>query len=150
LNGTPIPIQFSSASQVNFAVPANFPLGPAVLNLNTGTSSIPVGISVENPPVVIAGVSSSSSTVVSGAVLNGVPSFNPGDTVNVQVNGLDPTVSGNLSRMQVTVSGIPMPVVQAGNGQVQFVLSQSFGGAQVPVVVSVDGSASNPFSISVR
>jgi uncharacterized protein (TIGR03437 family) len=151
LSGTPLPIQFASSGQVNFAVPANFPTGPAVLNLNTGTNSVSVAVTIASPPVAITGVSSAnSSTAFSSSAASTVPLFNPGDTVNVQVIGLDSTVANNLSRVQVTVSGLLMPVTQAGGGQVQFVLDQSFGGAQVPVVVSVDGSASAAFNIAVR
>jgi len=43
-----------------------------------------------------------------------------------------------------------MPVLQIGSGQVQFALTQSFGGGQATVVVSVDGALSAPFLISAR
>jgi len=77
------------------------------------------------------------------------------DILNVQVAGLDPAVPGDPSSMQVTVSGISMPVLAvapASNGlfQIQIILTQSFAGAQVPLAVSVDGSSSAPFAITVR
>ena len=55
----------------------------------------------------------------------------------------------------MTVAGMPMTVVgitPAANGQfqIQFILSQSFSGAQVPVVVWVDGSSGQPANIIVR
>jgi uncharacterized protein (TIGR03437 family) len=64
-------------------------------------------------------------------------------------------VPGNLSRLQVTVSGAAMQVlgiVPASNGQfqIQLLLGQSFAGSQVPMAVSVDGSSSAPFAITVR
>jgi uncharacterized protein (TIGR03437 family) len=79
-----------------------------------------------------------------------------GDILNVTMAGLDPTVPGNPSRLQVTVSGIAMQVLGQimpapnGQSQVQIVLTQSFAGAQVPLMVSVDGSSSAPFVITVR
>jgi hypothetical protein len=151
LNGMPAAIQYAGAQQVNFVVPAGFPTGAAVLNLNTSAGSISVVVTIGNPPVVITGVSNAGGiSPAASAAPGAVTYFNPGDTVNVQVSGLDPTVASNLGRVQVTVSGLSMPVIQAGNGQVQFVLSQSFGGAQVPVVVLVDGSTSAAFTIAVR
>ena len=152
LNGIPTSVQFAASGQVNFAVPPGFPIGPAVLNLNTGASAVSLVVAIGNQPVSIQAASNANSfsTPSAGAGLNSTPFFNPGDTVNVQVANLDPSVASNPSRVQVTVSGLVMPVTAAGNGQIQFVLTQSFGGAQVPVVVSVDGSASAPFTIGVR
>jgi uncharacterized protein (TIGR03437 family) len=77
------------------------------------------------------------------------------DLLNVLVAGLDPAVPDDPGRMQVTVSGISMPVLgvtPASNGmfQIQIILTQSFAGAQVPLEVSVDGSSSVPFAIAVR
>jgi len=144
LNGTPVAIQFASAGQVNFFVPANFPIGPAVLNLNTGASSIGIAVMVGNPPVVIQGIANPNGAV------DATHFASPGDTLAVQLSGLDPTVVSNPGRVQATVSGLSMPVIQVAGGQIQFTLTQSFGSAQVPVVVLVDGSASAAFTIAVR
>jgi len=77
----------------------------------------------------------------------------PGDVLAAVVSGIDPAAA-NPNRVQVTVSGLPMTILQIapqGNQfQIQFVLSQSFGGSQVPVVVSVDGSGSTPVVITAR
>jgi uncharacterized protein (TIGR03437 family) len=75
--------------------------------------------------------------------------------LNVLVTGLDPAVVNNPGRLQVTLSGVPMPVLSitpSGNGQsqIQFIVTQSFGSNQVPVMVWVDGSSSQPVSITVR
>ena len=151
LSGIPATVEFAGSGQINFVVPPNLPVGPTVLNLNAGSSAISLVVPVGNPPVTIQGASGASGApVTASSTLGGVTVYYPGDTVTVFVSGLDPTVSSNLSRVQVTVSGIAMPVTSAGNGQVQFALTQSFGGAQVPVVVSVDGSASAPYTIAVR
>ena len=73
------------------------------------------------------------------------------------VAGLDPSAVSNPGRVQVTVSGVAMPLMPGGitalpNGlfQIQFIVTQGFGSTQVPVMVWVDGSSSQPFSISVR
>jgi uncharacterized protein (TIGR03437 family) len=151
LNNVPVQIQFASAAQINFVVPAGFPTGPATLNLNNGSASaFPVLVQISNPPPTIIGVAS-----MSGVPLSAGSSAGMGDILNVLVAGLDPAVPGNLSRLQVTVSGISMPVLgitPASNGQfqIEIILTQSFAGAQVPLAVSVDGSSSAPFTITVR
>lgn len=150
LNGTPLGLQFAGAGQVNFVLPSNFPTGPAQLTINTGSGNISFGVAVANPPVTIQGAANAGTTSIAAALNGAVPFFNPGDTINVQVSGLDPTVAGSPGRVQVTVSGLPMTVTQVTANQVQFVLGQSFGGAQVPVVVLVDGSASAAFTIGAR
>jgi uncharacterized protein (TIGR03437 family) len=151
LNGVPVPIQFASAAQINFLIPAGFPAGLATLNLNNGlASAFPVLLQIGNPPPAITGVMN-----VSGVPLGAGNSAVMGQVLNVLVAGLDPAVPANLSRLQVTVSGISMPVLgiaPASNGQyqIQFTLTQSFAGAQVPLAVWVDGSSSAPFTITVQ
>jgi uncharacterized protein (TIGR03437 family) len=151
LNSVPVQIQYASAVQINFVIPAGFPTGPATLNLNSGfASAFPVLLQIGNPPPAISTV-----TNVSGVPLSASNSAGTSDILNVMVSGLDPTVPASPSRLQVTVSGIAMPVLgitPAANGQfqIQIILTQSFAGAQVPLAVSVDGSSSAPFTIVVR
>jgi uncharacterized protein (TIGR03437 family) len=151
LNNMPVQILFASAAQINFVVPAGFPTGPATLNLFSGSANaFPVIVQIGNPPPTITGV-----TNVSGVPLGAGSSIGVSDILNVLVTGLDPTVPGNPSRLQVTVSGISMPVLgiaPAPNGQfqIEIILTQSFAGAQVPLAVSVDGSSSAPLTITVR
>jgi uncharacterized protein (TIGR03437 family) len=107
-------------------------------------------VQISNPTPTIIGVAN-----MSGVPLSAGSSAGMGDILNVLVAGLDPAVPGNLSRLQVTVSGISMPVLgitPASNGQfqIEIILTQSFAGAQVPLAVSVDGSSSAPFAITVR
>jgi uncharacterized protein (TIGR03437 family) len=151
LNNVPVQIQFASPAQINFVIPPGFPVGPATLNLNNGSvGAFPVILQIGDPPPAITGV-----TNVSGVPLDASHSAAMSDILNVQVAGLDPAVPGDPSSMQVTVSGISMPVLaiapQAnGQFQIQIILTQSFAGAQVPLAVSVDGSSSAPFAITVR
>jgi uncharacterized protein (TIGR03437 family) len=151
LNNAPVQILFASAAQINFVIPVGLPVGPATLNLTNGSASaFPVILQIGNPPPAITGV-----TNASGVPLGAGNSAGASDILNVLVAALDPTVPANPSRLQVTVSGISMPVLQiapAPNGQfqIQIILTQSFAGAQVPLAVSVDGSSSAPFAITVR
>src|ERR1035441_7647443 len=101
LNHVPLQIQFASAAQINFLIPPGFPVGPATLNLNNGlASAFPVVVQIGNPRAIVTGV-----TNVSGVALDASHSAGMGDILNVLVAGLDPTVPGNLSRLQVTVTG---------------------------------------------
>jgi uncharacterized protein (TIGR03437 family) len=149
LNGTQIPVLYASATQINVVIPAGFPLGPTTLVVNNGaTAAFPVIVEIDELPPAIVAITSPS-----GASLAGVIS-NPGDLIDLVVSGLDPTVIGS-SNLQVTVSGVPMTVFQVnplpnGQDQIQVILTQSFGGAQVPLAVWVNGSSSQPVTITVR
>jgi uncharacterized protein (TIGR03437 family) len=151
LNNVPVQIQFASPAQINFLVPAGFPAGPATLNLNNGSvNAFPVIVQIGNPPPTITGV-----TNVSGVPIDTGNPAGASDILNVLVTGLDPAVPANPSSLQVTVSGISMPVLAiapASNGQfqIQIILAQSFTGAQVPLAVSVDGSSGAPFLLAAH
>jgi uncharacterized protein (TIGR03437 family) len=149
LNGTQIPVLFASAAQINVGIPAGFPVGPATLVVNNGaTTAFPVIVEIDElPPAILA------ITNPSGGSLAGVTS-NAGDLIDVVVSGLDPTAIGT-SNLQVTVSGVPMTVFQVnplpnGQYQIEVILTQSFGGVQVPLAVWVNGSSSQPVTITVR
>lgn len=144
LNGVSMTPLFSSANQVNFVLPQSFQTGLAVLQLNNGNASAyPVALQIDVPPPQIQSVMDPAGATPS-----------PGDVLTAMVTGIDPSAA-NANRVSVTVSGLPMTIVQiapqqGGVFQIQFVLSQSFGGSQVPVTVSVDGSGSAPVSITAR
>jgi uncharacterized protein (TIGR03437 family) len=151
LNNVPVQILYASAAQINFVIPTGLPAGPATLNLNNGSANaFPVSLQIGDPPPAITGV-----TNVSGVPVGAGNSASASEILNVLVAGLDPAVPADPSRLQVTVSGISMPVLEiapASNGQfqIQIILTQSFAGAQVPLAVAVDGSSSAPFAITVR
>jgi len=50
LNGAPAAIQYSSPTQVNFAIPAGFPLGPAILSAVSGGNVVNIVVEVDSPP----------------------------------------------------------------------------------------------------
>ena len=140
LNDVPAAIAFANSTQINFVIPAGFPVGLATLKVLGGAvGANPVLVQISSPPPVIQSAAGFA---------------NPGDVIGVFVTGLDPTVQSNQSRLQVTVGGIAMPVqsiAPAPNNQfqIQVKLTQSFGGQQVPLAVVVDGSSSDPVQITV-
>ena len=149
LNNVPVQLQFVGPNQINFVIPAGFPTGLATLNVNNGAfSAFPVMVEIDGPPPAIASINNAANQPLSASV-------GPGDVLNLLVTGLDPGVIANPSRVQVTVSGLNVPVEQISQAsgsqiQIQIVITQSFGGAQVPVVVWQDGSPSQAATITVR
>ncbi len=150
LNDQTVQLQFVSPTQINFFVPPGFPTGAATLKVNNGSQdAFPVIVQIDSQPPAIAQVTNQSNLPLNGA------SVGVGEILNVLVNGLDSAVVTNQGRVQVTLSGVSMPVLgitPAANGQfqIQCIVTQSFGGAVVPLMVWVDGSSSQPSSITVR
>ncbi len=139
-----------SATQVTFQVPSSFPTGSATLKLNNGTASaFAVQVQIDSPPAVILAVSSQSGQLLLGS------SAGKDDTLTVTVAGLDPAVLNTPERVQVTIAGVPMRLMQVtqtatGLFQLQVNVTQSFGGRQVALAVVVDGAASLPVMLTVR
>jgi hypothetical protein len=50
LNGSPVAIEYSSPSQINFFVPSSIPLGPSVLTATVGGSSVSMVVEIDAPP----------------------------------------------------------------------------------------------------
>jgi uncharacterized protein (TIGR03437 family) len=154
LNGQSLQVAYSSANQVNFVIPSNFPSGPtpATLVLNDGAvNSKPIELEIDNAPAVIQQIIGASAQPLDSSHL-----ASSGDTITATMSNIDPTVTSNPGRVQVTIAGISQNVTQvnagtqAGTVTVSFVVSQSFSGGTVPVVVAVDGIASDPVSIIVK
>jgi hypothetical protein len=141
LNDIPVQVVFSSATQINFVVPAGFPPGLATLRLiSSAGAAPPVGLQIDAPPPAISAVNTGG----------GIPGA--GDSLQITASGIDAAAAG---RIRVTVSGLEMAVQQVtalspGVYVIQVTVNQSFGGVLAPVVVSVDGSASAPFHVTVR
>jgi hypothetical protein len=120
------------------------------LKLNNGSQqAFPVIVQIDSQPPAIVAVNNQSNTPLNGA------SVGTADVVNVVVTGLDPSVLSSPGRVQVAVSGVMMPVLGItalpnNQFQIQFVVTQSFSDALVPLVVWVDGSSSQPTTITVR
>jgi uncharacterized protein (TIGR03437 family) len=153
LNDQSVPVLYSSPTQVNFSIPANFPTGLASVTLNNGSAvSPPVDMGITNTPPVIQQIVNSSGQ------LNSANTAAIGQVLMAILSNVDPTVVNDPTAVQVTLSGTPtsatvlsvLPGPQASQVTVSFVVTQSFGGASVPVVVSVDGAPSNPYAVIVQ
>jgi uncharacterized protein (TIGR03437 family) len=151
LNGAAAPLAYASAGQINFIIPAATPVGPATLVVSNGpASTYPVMLQIDAPQPMIQ--------------LPAVAATNPGDIVNVQVTNVDPGIVTAPSRVQVTMSRVPMNVLgvtqvsgaasgqpaSPGVFQIQFAVTQSFAGSEVPLVVLVDGSPSTAVSVTAH
>jgi uncharacterized protein (TIGR03437 family) len=166
LNGAAVPVVYASSNQVNFVVPAGFASGPATLVVNNGlavssgsASTAPVLLQIDGPPPIVGTVANAV-----GIALDANTAANPGDILSVAVTNVDPSVAGAPNRVQVRISGVLMTVLgvtqttasPAGQPastavlQIQVADVQSFGGSQVPLVVSVDGSPSTAVTITAR
>jgi uncharacterized protein (TIGR03437 family) len=155
LNGQPAPVLYASPTQINFQIPSGFPVGPATLQVNNGSANAyPLYLQIDTSPAVI-----SVPPPASGATANGsnaaVETVTPGEIVSLQVTNVDPGIVNAPSRVAVTLSGVPMAVesvtaVGGGVFQIQFAVTQSFAGWQVPLVVSVDGSPSLAIQVIAR
>jgi len=140
-----VPLQSAGATQLAFQVPAGFPAGPAMLTVNNGSGTVSIVVQIALPPPVITSIVNSLN-----ATVDATHAATNGDTLTIAVSGLDPTVLANLSRLQVTVGGIAMTVLNVTGSQIQFQLTHSFGGVPEPVVVVVDGSSSNSYTILAK
>ena len=150
LNDAPVTLQFAGPNQINFVVPAGFPLGPATLRLNNGVSNaFPVLVQIDSPPPAIVGVTSLSGTSIAGMALSA------SEVLNVLVSGLHAAAVADPSRIRVSAGGFDLPLQQIApmaNGvyQLQVVLNHQFGNIQVALLVSVDGSHGSPVTITAR
>ena len=151
-NSFPTQIVSASPNQITFVVPPNMPTGLATLRLSNGTdAAFPVALQIDSQPPVIAAVSTSSNVQVDSS-----RALSTGEVLTLTMLGLDPGVIASPSRLRVTASGIDLPVTlvqgpsQGGVILVQIVINQSFGGQQVPLSVSQDGSMSNPYPVVIR
>ena len=152
LDGTPVPIQSVTPTQVVFQVPPNFPVGPAVLRLQSGgEASYPVVVSIDMPPPVVNAVINSSA----GASPRPA---RPGDVLTLSVRGLaEPGVEITPGAVKVTVGGVEHQALsvtaapQAGTHLVVFVLGQGVApGPQVPLTVSFGERTSLPYLLAVQ
>jgi len=152
VNSQPVPLLYSGANQINFQIPAGIPNGPAIVNISNGTAnSLPFAIQVDTAPPAIVSVNN-----LAGQPLTTALPASAGDLLVVVLSGVDPSLVGSQGRIQITVSGIDMPVfsILAGTApgtiQVMFQLNQSFGGIGVPLKVLVDSAHTDPVVITAQ
>ena len=143
-------ILYTSPTQINFVIPAGVPTGPAVLTLQ---GALPIVVQIDPPPPLIVSAASAA-----GVALGGSEPPAPGDTIALTVSGMydPPAAPPARSRVAVAEGGVSIPVFtiqqpKDGSGDLlmQFALTASVTGQQVPVTVSLDGDLSMPFYINV-
>jgi hypothetical protein len=142
-------ILYTWSTQINFVIPAGVPTGPAVLTLQ---GALPIVVQIDPPPPAIV------SVVDAGVALGGAQAAATGDTITLTVSGMyNPQAAPPApSRVAVAEGGVSIPqfaiqVPQDGSNNllIQFALTASVAGQQVPVTVSLDGDLSMPFYINV-
>jgi uncharacterized protein (TIGR03437 family) len=151
-NTQAVQVTAAQSGSVTFIVPQSAATGVAILRLTSGgDSAFPVALQIDSQPPAIAAV-----TTVSGALVDASRTISAGEVLNLLVIGVDAAAIGVPGRLRVTASGIELPIVhvtpaaQPGFLQVQIVVTQSFSGQQVPLTISDNGSASNPFPVVIR
>jgi uncharacterized protein (TIGR03437 family) len=154
IGGQAAKLLYVSANQINFEVPNNLPVGPAILNLNNGAAdAAPIVLQIDPAPATIIAVTASDNTILDAnhlAVL--------GDTLQILVGGLDPAVLNAPGRVRINVNGIDVAAasIQMTNGQtavllVQFYLPVSLSGqTAAQIYLSQDGNPSNPVTINLK
>jgi len=143
-------ILYTSSTQINFVVPpVDVSGGPAPVVL-TLQGALPIVVQIDPlPPAIV-------SAADAGVALGGSVTAAPGDTITLTVSRIDPAVVSAPSRVAVAEGGVRVldfTVQQAQDGSnnllIQFRLTASVAGQQVPVTVSLDGDVSMPFYINV-
>ncbi len=146
-------VLFVSSTQINFLIPNNVPIGPAVVRISNGVdSALPVVIQIDPQPSAIFQV------VANGVVIDANHPAIAGQIAIATVSGLDASMVLNPSRIHLNEGGVDLVAIalapsplQSTLMQVQFALSPTVRGDAVPLTISVDGGASSlPIFLTVR
>ena len=139
---------YASPTQINFVIPAGVPTGPAVMKMQ---GALPLVLQIDPPPPVIISAASAANSPIGAA-----ETAAPGDSITLTVSGIDPAVANAPARIAVAEGGVTIPVFTihkvpdgSGNLLIQFALTATVGGQQVPITVSLDSDLSMPFYINV-
>lgn len=155
MNGTAANINSKSDAGISFQVPAGIALGYAVLRLSSGSNDIapPVFVFVDPRPPAIQAVAVGDTPVTADHPVKAW------DIVTIFVSALgDPAAPVDANRVRVSLGGVKQPILgsivpaegRSGQHMIQIVLAaETPVGNQVPLVVSVDGLASDPVPIAV-
>jgi uncharacterized protein (TIGR03437 family) len=145
LNGTVATVLSATQNQVTLQIPANLPVGAAILTLNNGTSNCPpVAVTIDPLPPTITSIQNAAAVAFSASL----PASGR-QVVNVYLSGFaDQSAIIFPSQVTINVGGVNHPAVQvdpAGNGLflVSFVLSDLVPtGAQTPITVYLNNRSS--------
>ncbi len=174
VNGQPAPVQYASATQVNFLVPNGTAPGPAQMVVSAGLQdSMPFTAQVQAsaPAIFVYNGNQAIAQDLPSLALNGPSSPAPaGSAVTVYVVGLgatfpavgdgaaSPTTPPATPRQTVmaTIGGQNATVLFAGLapqevelGQVNLIVPQGLAPGDYPLVITVGNEASGPAMLSV-
>ena len=154
IGGAPATILYASAVQINLAIPANLPPGPAALTLNNGAiAAFPVEVNIDTPPSGIVAVQNAA-----GGYVDSSSTAHRGDVLIVTLGNFAPGGPISPNRVQVSVGGVIQNATQVSSVtvgasvfyQVTFQLNATVPvGSTDPLIVYLDGRSSYPASIPV-
>jgi uncharacterized protein (TIGR03437 family) len=161
INGTAAPLQYASATQINFIYP-NLPPGLAKLTVknSTGQQTVNVMLDTAVPSIfTFTGVAqgpAAAENAVTGIIIGPTVPVHAGDYVALYLTGIGQTPSGNTT---VTVGGQSCAgqfffaghvASFVGLDQVNCQVPAGVTGAAVPVVVTAGGRASNTATLNIQ
>jgi uncharacterized protein (TIGR03437 family) len=161
INGTPAALQYASATQINFIYP-NLPPGIAKLTVKNSAGSQTVNVMLETavPSIftftgVAAGPAAAENAVTFAIIGPSLP-LHAGDYVALYLTGIGQTPAGNTTVTvggqscagQFFFSGHVESIV--GLDQVNCQIPAGVTGAAVPVIVTVNGRASNTATLNIQ
>jgi hypothetical protein len=162
VGGQPTTFYMGGGNQIGALIPANLPVGPAVVQLipPSGVQIPPVVMQIISPPPVVVGIVNSSGVPISSSN----PAL-PGDTLTVMVTGLADPAAANApaaSNVNIVVGGMGgtgevsqtasalLSAAPSGATPVQFKLSTSAPfGPQEQLTVGLGLRISVPFTIAI-
>jgi hypothetical protein len=150
LNDRAVPIQAIIGTQITFQVPAGTVPGPAALRVDVnGERSLPILFTIEAAPprIVSAGVGSNENT----RTLK-IGQFAALSVLDLQPNG---TAAVDRSNVTVKIGSVDAAVTQVagqtvGHRVLIWVPDGTFPAREVPLMISVNGRASEPFTVSLE
>jgi uncharacterized protein (TIGR03437 family) len=151
LNEVSVPVQSVSSNQVVFQIPPGFPVGPAVLRLQSaGERSFPLAVAIDAPPPLVTGLINASAGNTGRAA-------RAGDLITLTVSGLaEGGATPSAGTVKITVGGVEHQALsviaapQPGVYLVVFMLGAGVpAGPQVPLTVSLGERTSLPYLLPV-
>jgi uncharacterized protein (TIGR03437 family) len=161
VNGTPAPVQYVDAGQINFIFPGIAP-GVAQLQVKNASGSQTVNVTVVAavPSIFtfngLAVGPAAAENAVTGTIINANTPLQDGQYVALYMTGLG-TTPWTTTPVTVTVGGQNCPVQfagvvgsYAGLDQVNCQIPSGVSGSAVPVIVTANGRPSNTAQLNIQ
>ncbi len=151
LNDRTLPVLAVEAGQITFQLPADAPVGPGILRLTISDTTVPpVIITLDLAPPVVTGF-------INGDVAAAAGQAKPGDLLTVIAANLGAAGSETaMDRISATIGGVTAAVASSaqpvdGHPELHAFLVQVppalEGGQTAPLVITLDGRASDAFPV---